>query len=105
MWSVDIRYIQNNSQAVTESGGVYKVLRDDGVSGKYSRVYVGKAENLRKRYLEHLSQNEPNRCLLSNLQSRICYFRYTIITNEAGRQSLESQMLSEGKYECNTQGQ
>jgi excinuclease UvrABC nuclease subunit len=104
-WSKDIHYSESNSALIPENGGVYKVLRDDGKVSKYSRVYVGKAKDLRKRYLEHLSVFEQNACLKRNLNNGNCYFRYTLVSLESDREELESQLLEDGYYECNKNGQ
>ena len=105
VWSDDIRYIDSNSERISTSGGVYMILRNDGVKGYLSNVYAGKAKNLRDRFLEHLSDEEKNTCIKNNLKNKECYFRYTVIYNEVGRQELEDQLLRNGKYECNVQGQ
>lgn len=104
-WSGDIRYIESNSSRITTSGGVYKILRNDGKEGYLTNVYVGKAEDLNSRYLDHLSANEENSCIKNNLNNNECYFRYTILSREEDRQNLEVKLLREGKYQCNVQGQ
>jgi len=104
-WSQDIRYLVSNSYLIPGSGGVYKVLRNDGVKGSLSRVYVGKAENLRSQYNRHLSDSEENICLKNNIRTKECYFRYALLSGEESRQNAESHLLETGKYECNIQGQ
>lgn len=104
-WSDDVRYVEMNSAKVPTLGGVYKILRNDGENGKYTRIYVGKTDNLNTRYNEHLSDNEKNLCIKKNLKNNKCYFRYVIIPREQDRNDLEQQLLEEGKYECNVQGQ
>jgi len=100
-WSTSFRYTAGNSFKVPESGGIYKVLRDDGEKGKMTRVYVGRAFPLRKRYLEHLSPNEQNACLKRNLANEDCYFKYALLSGEDNRIAAESHLLEEGTYECN----
>lgn len=104
-WSSDVRYLGSNSYLIPESGGIYKVLRNDGEKGKLSRVYVGKADNLRSQYNRHLSDQEENSCLKSNIQTKECYFRYALLAGEDNRQNAENHLLETGKYECNIQGQ
>lgn len=74
-WSGDIKYISLNSEDIPESGGVYKILRNDGRAGELIRVYVGKAANLRSQFNFHLSDSEENECIRRNLRNYQCYFR------------------------------
>jgi len=104
-WSDDIRYLNSNSYLVPEFGGIYKVLRNDGKENKLSRVYVGKAENLRSRYNRHLSEQEENICLRNNVQEKECYFRYALLAGEDNRKNAEDHLLKSNGYECNAQGQ
>lgn len=104
-WSGDIKYLSSNSHLIPESGGMYKVLRDDRVEGKFSRVYVGKANDLRSQYDRHLSDQEENNCLKRNIKTQECYFRYALLAGEENRQRAESHLLETGKYECNVLGQ
>lgn len=104
-WEDDVRYIDSNSEEIPDKAGIYKILRDDGEKGKYTRVYVGKTESLKQRYGEHLSENEINLCIKKNLKNSVCYFRYAIVSKEEDRQDLEDALLKNGKYECNMQGQ
>src|SRR3989338_5554792 len=99
--SGDIRYLESNSEKIPESGGVYKILRNDGKQNKLTRIYVGKAEDLKSRYLDHLSSNEENSCIKNNLNNNDCYFRYTLLSREEDRQYLEEKLLGEGKCICN----
>jgi len=104
-WSNDIRYVGSNSAMIPTSAGIYKILKNDRQDGKYTRVYVGKADNLNTRYNDHLSEFEENLCIKRNLKNYECYFRYALISREEDRQDLEQRLLREGNYECNVQGQ
>jgi excinuclease UvrABC nuclease subunit len=97
----DILYISQNSILIPQHGGVYKVLRNDGEPGKMTRIYVGKAEGLRKRFLDHLSASEPNLILSGNLYNYECYFRFLLVPLEIDRSRLESELLAEFVPECN----
>ncbi len=104
-WNDSVRYISSNASDIPESGGLYKVLRDDGEEGKLTRVYVGKAANLRSQFNYHLSDSEENECLKKNLRNKTCYFKYALLSGEENRQNAEADLLSKGTYECNIQGQ
>jgi len=104
VWSRNIRYFGSNSARIPTSGGVYEILRNDGKVGYLTIIYVGKAEDLRKRYSDHLSEEE-NPCIKRNLINNECYFRYVLLFREEDRQNLEEQLLGKAKYECNVQEQ
>ncbi len=104
-WSNEIRYSESNSVIIPTSAGIYKILRNSGEAGKRTRVYVGKADNLNTRYNDHLSEYEQNLCIKRNLKNYECYFRYALVSREEDRQNYEAQLLREGTYECNVQGQ
>jgi len=97
--------MSNNSDRIPESGGIYKVLKDKGESGKLTRVYLGKAADLRRQYNYHMSESEENICLKDNLRKETCYFRYALLSGEENRQDSEDHLLQNGSYECNVQGQ
>ena len=100
-WSNDIQYLSRNSDLIPQAGGVYMVLRNDGESGKYKRIYVGRADNLRRRFLEHLSPSEANTCLSGNLYNNGCYFRFELLSREEDRTLAEQALLAEFVPECN----
>ena len=104
-WVGEIRYISSNSEKIPEAGGMYKILRNDGEKGKLTRVYIGKAVNLRSQYNFHLSSSEENECLSKNVRNNECYFKYALLDGEQSRQEAEDHLLSLGTYKCNTQGQ
>ena len=89
-WSDDIKYLSSNAVKIPESGGLYKVLRNDGENGKLTRVYLGKAENLRSQFNYHLSDSEENECLKRNVHNKECYFKYALLSGEDNRQNAAS---------------
>lgn len=105
MWSNNIRYVETNSVLIPEKGGVYQIFRNDGQDGIFTNVYVGKADDLRRRYLEHISTNEKNILLFQNIIRNECYFRYIFVNEEAERQDVENRLLASYHYECNSIGQ
>jgi len=105
IWSKSIKYIASNSSIIPTSGDIYEIMRDDPDKKYLTIIYVGKAEDLRKRYSDHLSEYEENPCIKRNLKNNECYFRYAVVSREEDRQDLEEQLLKEGNFECNVQGQ
>lgn len=47
--------------------------------------YVGKAGDLESRLLEHLSKNEPNKCIKNNVQKYNSGYIYAKINNQVDR--------------------
>lgn len=102
-WSNNLRYSSSNSQLIPQSGGVYEVLRNDNRPGLLTNVYVGKADDLNARYLQHLSDTETNQCLRENIRNNECYFRYALVATESDRVNIEGNLLQTFTWECNTQ--
>ena len=80
--------------------GVYRFsyLAEDS---SYYVFYVGKAEDIKKRLLEHLSSNEKNVCIKNYLASKKCFFRYAKITKAYIRDAAEKQMYKQYEPSCN----
>lgn len=89
---------QVRMSAPTEPGVyVLWVRREDG---GWSLFYVGKADNLESRLLNHLSDNEPNSCIKRNVQDT-CGFRWIAVTMENERSGAEKYLYDVIKPECN----
>ncbi len=86
---------------IPENGGVYIILRNDNVPGSYTNVYVGKTNNLRSRFIEHLADSELNIQLKNNIRNTECYFRYLILSTEQERTNKEIELLRTFSWECN----
>jgi excinuclease UvrABC nuclease subunit len=64
-------------------------------------IYVGQAEDLRKRSVDHLVDTEPNECLKKHLKEIKWDFRYALLSLEADRQDAEQALYDKYKPECN----
>lgn len=84
---------------VPTSAGVY-LLWVYYKSGRWGSYYVGKAENLEDRLLDHLSNDEPNSCIKENNKYRRG-FMWIEITTEAERSGVEKFLYDSLKPECN----
>ena len=80
--------------------GVYRFSykADDG---NYYVFYIGKAEDIKKRLLEHLSSSEQNVCIKNYLATKKCFFRYAKITKDYIRDTAEKQMYKQYEPSCN----
>lgn len=87
---------------VPTTAGVYIIrvkLKDDG----WQIIYVGQASNLRERLLDHLSPDEPNKCLREHQQYRKEYC-WVQLSRQAERDAEEAARIKQYQPECNTQG-
>jgi len=85
---------------VPRSSGVYLVwvkLKD----GKWRCFYVGQADELQKRLLDHLSDSETNECIKKQLSQYICGFEYAEVSRQSERDGIEKYLYDHYKPECN----
>lgn len=76
-WSSRVECIETESKSIPKEIGVYEIQgRID--SEKYTRRYVGMTDDLNRRFLEHLSDKEPNLELKKFLKNKKSFFRYSI---------------------------
>lgn len=80
--------------------GVYR-LSYKADDGSYYVFYVGKAENIKVRLLQHLSSSEDNVCIKNYLDTKNCFFRYAKITKSYIRDAIERQMYKHFEPVCN----
>ena len=80
--------------------GVYRFSykADDGNTYVF---YVGKAEDIKRRLLEHLSSSEPNVCIRNYLGTKTCFFRYAKVTKDYIRAAAEKQLFKHFAPSCN----
>lgn len=83
-------------------GGVYR-LSYKSSDGNYYVFYVGQAEDIRERLLQHLSASETNDCIKSYLRTENCFFRYSKITKQYLRDATERKAYREYGPKCNYQ--
>ncbi len=82
---------------VPKSAGVY-LLGERTTPRMYA--YVGQADNLEKRLLEHLSPNEPNRCI-RDLVSKGADMTYATVSRQSERDCIERALYDHYKPRCN----
>lgn len=69
-------------------------------SGRWKCFYVGKADNIESRLLDHLRDDEPNDCIKENVKYK-CGFSWIDITSEAERSGAEKYLYDTLRPECN----
>lgn len=89
----------NVYKVVPSSSGVY-ALWIKYKSGIWKCFYVGKADNLESRLIDHLKEKEPNSCIKDNVSYK-CGFYWIDITTEIERSGAEKYLYDSMKPECN----
>jgi len=99
-WSSVRNYLETDADMVPVKSGIYEilVLQNDG---KYTRKYVGIAEDLRKRFIEHLSKFEENENIKNGLHDYICGFDYSLTDSELIRKDAELGLFEKYQYVWN----
>lgn len=85
---------------VTEKAGVY-LLWFKLETGKWKCFYVGKADNLRARLLDHLLDDEENECIKNRVTKHICGFEYAKVPKESDRKGIEKFLYDHYSPGCN----
>ena len=101
-WSILKELSEENLRQIPSSSGVYR-LSYQANDEKIYVFYVGKAENLQQRLLDHLMRRDDNICIGRMLKSAPCYFRYAIVNNEDIRNGAERALYLHYKPQCNSQ--
>lgn len=83
-----------------ESAGVY-LIWVKLQNGNWRCFYVGKAENLKERLLDHLSTSESNTCVKTNTGKFVCGFEYALVARKDDRSGIEKYLYDHYKPECN----
>lgn len=86
-------------KVVPTGGGVYSLWVNYD-SGRWGCFYIGKAENLESRLLDHLSSSEPNECIKENRKYK-SGFSWLEITTAQERAGAEKHLYDQLKPECN----
>ncbi len=93
---------QSVKKLLSGIGGVYR-LSYKSSDGNYYVFYVGQAEDIKERLIQHLSANEMNECIKNYLKTEDCFFRYAKITRQSLRDATERKAYREYGPKCNYQ--
>ena len=102
VWSPLKKLSEENLSLVPSDSGVYRLsyLANDE---KIYVFYIGKAENLQQRLLDHLYRRDDNICIGRMLSNATCYFRYAIVNRGSVRDGAELALYIHYKPQCNSQ--
>jgi len=93
---------ENIRRFVPTSAGVY-LLWVQLKSEKWRCYYVGQAEDLEQRLLDHISTNEPNDCIKEYVSKHISGFEYAKVGGQSDRDGVEKFLYDHYSPECNKQ--
>lgn len=85
---------------VDEKAGVYLFwvkLKNE----KWRCFYVGQANNLKTRLMQHLSDSEANECITTNVSKYVCGYEYTFVGRQIDRDGIEKYLYDYYNPECN----
>jgi predicted GIY-YIG superfamily endonuclease len=96
-------------QNLTEENVKKYVPRDAGVyllwvklkNGKWRCYYAGQADDLERRLLEHLSDEEKNSCIKAKVRDHISGYEYAKVAKQSDRDGIEKFLYDHYKPECN----
>jgi hypothetical protein len=104
-WSKPVGFLVETETQIPEKSGVYEILEpmQTGDKRELYRRYVGRADNLRKRFNEHLNASEQNQCIKKLAASKTAKFDYAIIEREHDRMDAERALYDKYKtgLSCN----
>ena len=90
------------SKNASEKEGVYRLSQLNSKNREYEVFYVGRAENIKERLLEHLSQDEENDCIKNKVAKGNNKFKFALIPLEEDRKNAEHTLYHHyNKPSCN----
>lgn len=92
----------NVRRNIPETAGAY-LLWLKLKSGGWRCYYVGKAENLQVRLLEHCGVNEENDCIQNHVQHHTSGYMFAEVAKQSDRDGIEKFLYDHYKPECNKQ--
>lgn len=102
-WTKLIPLDRESMQSIPDDvAGVYRLSYKKADNGGFYVFYVGRAEDIKQRLNQHLS-NEENVCIKNYLDRKECSFRYAEITKEDIRKAAERQLYNYYEPFCNEQ--
>lgn len=91
---------ENVNQDVPKNAGVY-LLWVKLNNGNWRCYYVGQADDLERRLLEHLAESEGNKCIKKYVQEHTSGYEYAKVSTQSDRSGIEKFLYDNYKPECN----
>jgi excinuclease UvrABC nuclease subunit len=100
-WSSFQRLTEENvNKYVPKSAGVY-LLWVQLKSEKWRCDYVGQADDLERRLLEHMSDSEENDCIKEHVKEHILNYMYATVPRQSDRDGVEKFLYDHYGPKCN----
>jgi len=90
---------QNVKNEAPSTPGLYLLLFETPTG--YEVFYVGQANNLKRRLLEHLGQREQNSCIKKYLHSCDCYYHCIELRSRQFLSTFECELIRTYYPHCN----
>jgi len=95
--------------SLTETGVRSYAPRNAGVyclwvhltNGDWRLFYVGKADDLSARLVQHMGASEPNTGIRKHCAEHVCAFSYAAVSHAGDRDVLEKAVYDHHHPECN----
>ena len=100
-WSKLIPLTYKEIQKITASSGVYRLSYTPDNGDNYYVFYVGKADNLKDRLLQHIGNLEDNTCIKDYIRKYSCSFKIAEISDAKIMANIERQLFSKFTPRCN----
>jgi len=97
--NLDVLTRQNVRNEAPSTPGLYLLLFETPTG--YEVFYVGQANNLKRRLLEHLGQHEQNPCIKKYLYSYDCYYHCIELRSRQFLSTFECELIRTYRPSCN----
>lgn len=97
-WSARIPWEQAEAYRIPAKAGVYVLVEKRGQD--YYREYVGQGVDVHERFVTHLEDDEPNKCLKDKIKAG-GYFRWAEVTSRDDRLDAERAIYLKYSPGCN----
>ncbi len=100
-WFGRFEYIEDKVKELAEKHGGNYIILVKLKNENYRPIYVGKADNLQQRLLDHFSKKEPNPCLKEHMEKYTLGMRFCYVDSEDDRKNVEHTLYNHYSHECN----
>lgn len=92
---------ENGIKKLPQFAGVYKLSTYFPATEKYKPFYVGQADNIYSRTVQHTGESEKNSCVKENFKKYAIYINYAEVRLQSERDGVEVALYNNYKPSCN----
>ncbi len=85
------------SSKVQERPGVYRLVEPHSDTAIWP-FYVGQADDLQRRLLQHVSNSEENACIKRTISEKKCKFKFAYVQPQKDRDDIERTLYEHFKH-------